>query len=175
MCLEEVKRNGESEVSTVNIHQYNQHKLARVTVKAFRSSQDDYELVKCRRLLQLVIRILPSVLRCFTHRHTQSGSTVCVICMWANTHSEDAPIQAQARQLYKHTERLTLSLTDDRWFHLVSEQSSDTAAEQNINPAQTHYICRVSNVLIHNTSVYHILCIHLLVEHFLEYVLLTDG
>lgn len=113
MCLEEVKRNGESEVSTVNIHQYNQHKLARVTVKAFRSSQDDYELVKCRRLLQLVIRILPSVLRCFTHRHTQSGSTVCVISMWANTHRQDAPIQARARQLYTHTERLTLSLTDD--------------------------------------------------------------
>lgn len=113
MCLEEVKRNGESEVSTVNIHQYNQHKLARVTVKAFRSSQDDYELVKCRRLLQLVSRILPSVLRCFTHRHTQSGNTVCVICMWANTHRQDAPIQARARQLYTHTERLTLSLTDD--------------------------------------------------------------
>lgn len=153
-----MKRNGESEVSTVNIHQYNQHKLARVTVKAFRSSQDDYELVKCRRLLQLVIRILPSVLRCFTHRHTQSGSTVCVICMWANTHRQDAPIQARARQLYWE-----INAVIDRWFHLVSEQSSDTAAEQNINPAQTHYICRVSNVLIHNTSVYHILCIHLLV------------
>lgn len=76
---------------------------------------------------------------------------------------------------YKHgPDSWEINAVIDRWFHLVSEQSSDTAAEQNINPAQTHYICRISNVLIHNTSVYHILCIHLL-EHFLEYVLLTDG
>lgn len=162
----------ESEVSTVNIHQYNQHKLARVTVKAFRSSQDDYELVKCRRLLQLVIRILPSVLRCFTQTHTKWKYCMCYMHVSKHTQAGCSDTSTGQTAVHAHWE---INAVIDRWFHLVSEQSSDTAAEQNINPAQTHYICRISNVLIHNTSVYHILCIHLLVEHFLEYVLLTDG